>query len=404
MKKRIYQLMMACLASFALTGCSSDDDPQAKTAQDIALTRAEQQVAEHNTAFALHLYQQLSETRSGNFTVSPFSLGAVLSALSNGASGSTAQEINAVLQQDGATTQDVNHCYSLILSQITQLDNTVTLEIANSLWVNEDIHLKSAFEEIAEDVYDMEVENLNFQQSDAVSKINQWCAKHTHNRITSILNQLNGGEKLFLLNALYFNGKWANPFKAANTTLRTFQNPSGPKYVNMMNKVRETAYVLTDRFAMVDLPYGNGAFSMSVLLPETEDAIPTAEDWAELTGNLQSKKVNLYLPKFTFETTMDLIETMKAMGMPTAFSTSADFSQLADESLYISLLKQKTYVSVDESGTEAAAVTSTGMMTTAVVPVDDTQPILFEANRPFTFVIRERSTGVILFMGYVEQL
>jgi serpin B len=155
---------------------------------------------------------------------------------------------------------------------------------------------------------------------------------------------------------------------------------------------------------MVDLPYGNGAFSMSVLLPETEDAIPTAEDWAELTGNLQNKKVNLYLPKFTFETTMDLIETMKAMGMPTAFSTSADFSQLADESLYISLLKQKTYVSVDESGTEAAAVTSTGMMTTAVVPVDDTQPILFEANRPFTFVIRERSTGVILFMGYVEQL
>ena len=258
-------------------------------------------------------------------------------------------------------------------------------------------------------MYDAQVQELDFASPKAPDIINGWCAGKTNNCIPKVLNEIPETARLYLLNALYFKGIWKNQFKKSDTAEEAFTNADGSKStVHMMNLRDERFnYAENEYFSMAELPYGNEAFSMVVLLPaegkSLDECLPQLNDerWGEWNSSLSSSALNLKLPRFEMEYDKELIDDMMAMGMQEAFTPSADFSGMADEDLFISLLQQFTYVKVNEEGTEAAAVTVGGMDVAAPGP---STVIPFYVDRPFIFLIKEKSTGVILFMGKVTKL
>ena len=258
-------------------------------------------------------------------------------------------------------------------------------------------------------LYEFPVQELDFASPKAPDIINGWCAGKTNNCIPKVLNEIPETARLYLLNALYFKGIWKNQFKKSDTAEEAFTNADGSKStVHMMNLRDERFnYAENEYFSMAELPYGNEAFSMVVLLPaegkSLDECLPQLNDerWGEWNSSLSSSALNLKLPRFEMEYDKELIDDMMAMGMQEAFTPSADFSGMADEDLFISLLQQFTYVKVNEEGTEAAAVTVGGMDVAAPGP---STVIPFYVDRPFIFLIKEKSTGVILFMGKVTKL
>jgi serpin B len=222
-----------------------------------------------------------------------------------------------------------------------------------------------------------------------------------------VLDEIAEDARMFLINALYFKGTWKSPFEVKATRKEAFARADGSSgSVDMMGQTHSFDYAKGDDYAMVDLPYGNGAFSMVVVLPDKGVALDemiasmTADAWAEALGTMGRAEVDLRLPRFRMEYNKDLVSDMMALGMRDAFSShQADFSKMAKESLCLNMLKQLTYVSVDEAGTEAAAVTVGGMATTSVP-----ESVSFHVNRPFAFFIKEVSTGAILFIGRVNSL
>jgi len=257
-------------------------------------------------------------------------------------------------------------------------------------------------------MYDAEVRNLDFRNPKSVDIINQWCSDKTNKRITEIISEINPNARLFLMNALYFKGTWVNSFDKTYTVKEDFTALSGSKSkVDMMNQEATFNYTEEEDFQLAELPYGNEAFSMVVMLPN-EDKTPddiiaklNASNWELWNNRLSRNTLRIKLPKFKLEYERDLKDDLKDMGMIVPFNErEADFTNMGPD-LFIGLVKQKTFVEVNEEGTEAAAVTIVGMETNAG-PGSYTIP--FHVNRPFIYLIKEKSTGVILFMGKVGSL
>ncbi|HPN47258.1 MAG TPA: serpin family protein, partial [Bacteroidales bacterium] len=253
--------------------------------------------------------------------------------------------------------------------------------------------------------FDAEVQNLPFDAA-ALNAINNWCDVKTKGRIDKILDDIDPDDIMFLLNALYFKGSWVHKFDKTKTEEADFYLAGGEKTkVNMMYQKAEFPYYEDETVQVVELPFGNEAFSMVFVLPRQGvdmDALIETLDapcWANWLHRLRETELNLKLPRFNLEYEKELIPTMSALGMPSAFdSQMADFSLInADQDLYIGLLKQKTFVKVDEEGAEAAAVTIVGIKLTSA-PLDEIHMTL---DRPFLFVIKEKSTSCVLFMGRI---
>ena len=321
--------------------------------------------------------------------VSPFSLGAVLSMAAEGAGGSTAEQMWRVLGKD--------------YSKVPQ-DKTV--KVANSVWVNKQVTLYQDYKKTVQNKYSSEVYGKDFGQRSFIGDVNRWCSKNTNGKIPSILENVDPDLQMLLLNAVYFYDKWESPF--TRTDIAPFTCLDGTvQQVDMMHQTSSLRYCQNDFFQILELPYQSGDMDMYILLPRPgvafDDALASLSTsrWEGWRRDLRSARVRVSMPKFKLECEMDFTGLLQDMGMKLAFSNSADFSLMSSTPLAIGFVKQKTYIDVDEEGTEAAAVTGLGVRTTSVAP---SNIIDFTADRPFFYIIRSDSTSDILFLGQVLSL
>ena len=278
------------------------------------------------------------------------------------------------------------------------------LKIANSIWYRQEFSFEPAFIEVNQTFFDATVEALDFSDPDAKNTINQWVKENTNGKIEEIVDQIDPEIVMFLINAIYFDGKWTYKFDKDQTETAAFTRAdSTQKSVQMMHVTGDFQYFENELFQAVDLPYGAEFYSMAVLLPKPgvgADAVIAEfnqENWMAWTGSFDTRPVELALPKFKLEFETGLQEVLTALGMGVAFAqANANFRAMyaGPENVYIDKVKHKTFVEVTEDGTEAAAVTSVEIGVTSVQP-----PVAMRVDRPFVFVIRENHSGTLLFMG-----
>ncbi len=326
----------------------------------------------------------------------------------NGANNDTKKEMEEVLNMSGMTVDGINEYYQIMQSTLPKVDNKTKLNIANSIWYRTGFQVKKDYLDVNKEYFNAEVKELDFAKAWALDTINNWCARKTNNLIKKPLDQISGDAMMYLINAIYFKGVWANKFDKKETRVRPFTNEKNVQSdVNMMQKTDTFAYTSDEIAQYLDMPYGNGSFSMTVVLPKegktTADVLKnlTVENWNKTLGNLITQKVEVKFPRFKIQNSYEMKDMLVSMGMVKAFSNFADFSGISDFKLFISRVIHSTYCEVNEEGTEAAAVTIIEFELTSM-PMNP----VFNANRPFIFFIREKNTGVILFaakMGGVEK-
>ena len=251
----------------------------------------------------------------------------------------------------------------------------------------------------------MSIESLDFSSAACANKINKWCSDHTNGMIPKIIDQVESLAVSYIMNAVYFNGAWSDKFDKKLTKLENFQGYTRDiKKVDMMHRNAKYMYTDNDMFAALQIPYGNGAYKMTVLLPNRDKSINemmrTLDGKAlrELRYRMYDCIVDLKLPRFTSEIDLPLNDIISKLGAPSMFGGSANFSRFADGGFMVSKMLQKAKIEVSEEGTKAAAVTAAVMTMSAFHP-EEPRRVEFHANRPFVYMITESSTGVILFMG-----
>ena len=388
--------MAVAAVSFAQGHEPASDGSKPK---EITLTDAERELVKANNNFALRLFREARTEE--NAILSPLSITYALGMLNNGATGRTQQEINEVLGFGEAGADAINAFCRKMLTEAPKLDDT-KVAIGNTIFVNEGMgyRLQDAFVQTVNTFYDAQPQARNFTDGKTMDVINQWASDHTNGMIKQILDaeSFDPMAVSYLLNAIYFKGDWTNEFDPESTTEEPF---NGGDAVPMMNRLfyDDIGYAENDLYQAVNLPYGLGAYSMSIFLPKEGKTVAdilekmTDEDWKNFSENYS---VAVKLPRFETQTDQDLKEIMSNLGMPTAFiPTYADFPYFCNEQIYISLMKQVAKIKVNEQGSEAAAVTIIGEKALSANDYYAT----FHATHPFLYLITEQSTGVVFFIG-----
>lgn len=365
------------------------------------------QLVEANTRFGIKLFAEiLKQERDKNVFVSPSSIAIALSMAYNGANGSTQQAMAKALQIQGMSLPDLNQANASLKALLENVDPKVQLAIANSLWTRAGVSFKPDFIQRNQQFYQAEVTDLDFGSPKATSTINRWVKQHTRNKIDKIIESINPDDVMFLINAIYFKGNWTTQFDPKLTTNQPFQLSSGQqKTVAMMSQRGDYRYYETDQFQAVNLPYGDRRVSMLIFLPKQASNLSqfykvlTAENWQTWSQQFRSRPGSVQLPRFKMEYELELNQALSQLGMAEAFGRRANFSNLSDTPMQIDQVKHKTFVEVNEEGTEAAAVTSIGIRATSVRLPEE--PFTFKADRPFFCAIRDNQTGTLLFMGAI---
>jgi serpin B len=383
-----------------LTSCTEPDVNT--TAGDIPLkVGMEKKVAQDNDFSFDLLRQTIAHNGEPNVFISPLSMSIALGMVRNGAAGATLQEIEQALHLSGMSNDEINEYYKIMREGLLSVDPKTKLNIANSIWYRTGFPVKVGFLNVNKNYFNAEVRALDFTDPGAVDVINGWCAKATNNLIKKPLDRISADAMLYLINAIYFKGIWVKQFDPKKTYKTDFLAENGSRtQVDMMVQKDTFLYAEDEKAQYLDMPYGNKAFSITVVLPK--DGLTTgqlledlsASEFTAIYNSLQKQEVNVFFPKFKMENKYEMKDPMGALGMQLAFTDEADFSPISDIKLLISRIIHSTYVEVDEVGTEAAAVTIVEFETTSM-PVTP----FFVANKPFIFLIREKSTGVILFAG-----
>ncbi|QJW92088.1 serpin family protein [Spirosoma taeanense] len=360
--------------------------------------------ASQTTQFAFDLANRViaQDGQAKNVFISPLSLHIVLGMLLNGANGQTAQEIQKTLKLDAQTLAEANQTYQNLMQNLPAVDPSVTMTLANSVWYRNTFEVATSFQDLLKQTFSAEVSPQDFNDPATVGKINIWASQKTNGKIPKVIDQIQPNNVMFLLNALYFKGDWKTQFNPGQTIDAPFKLASGQSVtVRMMRLNTELRRTSRANFMAFELPYGSDKFAMTVLLPaqnvtaESLASTLTSADWNQLQKDMTMGKIDIGLPKFTLNYEVKLNNVLSAMGMPTAFTDRADFTKMnANGGLTLSFVKQNTFVAVDEKGTEAAAVTTGGVSVTSA-PV----PIL--CDRPFVFVIHEKASGTVLFVGRI---
>jgi serpin B len=361
-----------------------------------------------NTKFGFKLFSEiLKEDKEKNIFVSPSSVGMALTMTYNGASGNTQKAMAKALELEGISLGDIGRAIATLKSSMVNPDPKVQLAIANSLWANKNITLKPEFLQQTRQYYDAEVSNLDFQDNKSVNVINQWVNKNTQGKIEKIIDKISPDQALFLINAIYFKGKWQTEFDKNQTKMKPFYLASGKsKEHSMMSQKGKYKYYENENFQAISLPYGdNGRMSLYVFLPTKNSNLKifnqnlNAENWQKWMQEFNSREGFIQLPKFQLDYEIQLNKALKALGMNIAFTDKADFSNMGKK-LAISEVKHKTFVEVNEEGTEAAGATSVGVVT---LSAPSEQPFRMVVDRPFFTAIRDNQTGSLLFMGYIVE-
>ena len=412
------QMMIAglTLLSALIGACAMKREKQQREADEAFPTPAEPIELKHaekvatDNAFTFDLLRAVRQHAKGaNIFISPLSISMALNMTLNGAAGATADEMRAALHEAGYSQEDINACTHELREALMKVDPKTTISIANSIWHRKGETLRAPFLEANRTYYGAEVRPLDFASPQAPKQINDWCAQQTNGKIPQIVNQIPADAFLYLINAVYFKGSWAQTFDRDETQKAKFHKANGAmQEVNMMHQQDDFRYGSNDICQLLEMRYGNGAFGMVIMLPRkdktTRDVVASLSKLWKQTEQLSTEEVNLYLPRFRAECQYDLAESvLPTMGMKAAFTPEADFSGISNKPLRISGVIHKTFVEVDENGTTAAAATSVEAELMSM-PIREKEPVLFRVDHPFVFAIRERSTGAILFIGEIGEV
>lgn len=380
-----------------------------------AAGQAAQETAAGNSidAFGLDLYAQLQGTTGGNLFMSPFSAATALAMTYAGAGGETAQQMASVLHFSGDPSNTETEL-GVLLGDLNAAGQSggFLLNAANALWVQQGLNLLPEFLNVMQNDFNGALNEADFiSDADTVRQtINDWVAQQTHGKITGLFpaGSINEFTRLILADAVYFKAAWSSPFEPGETTDAPFTLASGsPVTASTMHQSGNFDYMQSDGFQVLQLPYADGRMAMDILLPGQNGLAGLGSNQlpADLNtwlAGLTFQDVAISLPKFQLTTGFDLIPALQALGMTDAFSNAADFSGITDAlNLKIDTVVQKAFINVDEGGTEAAAATGIAMEPACIV-VDPTPPIVFDADHPFLFLIRDTQSGTVLFMGQVE--
>ncbi len=362
-----------------------------------------------DTGFAFSLLKELAnEQPARNVFISPYSISTVLQMVENGAAGSTRGEMARVLGTTGMEAGVLSKAYKDLDAAIRKAEADVTLTIANAIWYSVGIEVKPAFATLNRDYYGATLDALDFTDPRTGGIVNAWVEKQTAGRIKNIVaGRFPGDTRLVLANAIYFKGNWERQFDAKLTKPRAFHlADGGPKQVPMMEQAGEFAYQEGNGCQAVQLPYKGRRLGMYVLLPGADSSVGkllgalTGQAWQnEILRQMSRRKGTIVLPRFKLEYGAELKPPLEALGMKLPFSQSADLSGMASGPLYLSAVKHKSFVEVNEEGTEAAAAT-VGIVSLAMAR-PASPPFQMVVDRPFLFVIADQMTKAIIFLGVV---
>ncbi len=362
-----------------------------------------------SNAFGFDLYARLKQD-GDNLIFSPLSAAVALNMASAGARGATRAEMLSVLHVDPQRAAETHASFGGLLAALNGRDGSggVILNVADRLWGQSGFSFNRDFLALLRDSYRAPLETVDFQHApgNAATAINHWVAAQTHDRIPQIVSEgdLPPTTRLVLTNAVYFKGKWDRPFAEGNTRPRLFAGVSGGAYVPTMAQEQSFRYAREGNVQVLELTYG-GDLSMVVVLPDDPADLPAVErklarNYADWLAALRPTLVDLWLPRWTSRSRLDLGAKLQAAGMRLAFSPAADLSGIGDGPLSIDKALQEAFIEVNETGTEAAAATFVGVHAVSLrEPVE--KPKIFHADHPFLYLIRDRKTGAVLFLGRV---
>jgi serine protease inhibitor len=394
--------------NFVGTSCKKSMPQATDISKAISLPDNGAAVIQANDQFAfnfLHAGLQTDQAIS-NKLISPLSSYLALSMVYNGAASTTRDSIEHALSAENLSMDDLNKTCQALIHGLPSADNRVTLSIANSIWYNQNIQPIPSYLNLVQEDYLAKLSSLNFLDPQSVNIINEWVAANTNQKITKVLDNIAPSDLMYLINALYFKGSWKYAFDPSATSNNTFYTGGGNNLSTPFMQLHGGLdYFENDSLQMLQLPYGGGNFNMYVCLPNNNFSIPAFG--AALNGaafeywksQLSLKDIQLSLPKFTYSYSInDMQPALTLMGMGIAFSDQADFSNMYTISAKISKSIHKTYIAVDEEGTEAAAVTTIGIIETVFMP----PATVVKVNHPFYYIIQEKTSGAILFIGLVN--
>lgn len=408
MKKLIVTIILISLV-MAAAGCGKNaTQGSLGNSNDVNFgSEEEQKIIIANNQLGMKLLSGLKDD-GDNVFISPTSLFYALSMVYNGADGETKAELAKTLQVEGIETSVLNEANASFMKMLHS-KNDIQLNMANSIWLNDRYHFQSDFAQNNQDYYNAEIQEMNVMDESSPKRINEWVKKATNNKITEIVKSpLDPRLVAILINAIYFKGDWTYEFDEKATEKRIFYvDGEAKKEIPLMMLHEKLSYIENDSFQAVSLPYGEDeSMSMKVFLPKENASLTefeksiNMEKWQRWMGEFQEKQGTIMLPKFKLEYEILLNESLQKLGLTSAFEEDADFSKMIaeDDPVWISKVKQKTYLDVNEKGTEAAAVTSVEMETTSA-PAEE--PFYMEVNRPFFIAITDDETGGILFIGHI---
>jgi serpin B len=395
------------IGTLLLISCQRETIIQPPT--DITTTEKSAKIIAADNQFGLELFSNINaaQTEQKNTMISPMSISLALAMAYNGTGGNTKAQMESMLHKSGLTPDDINQNYKELVSALASHDPKVELSISNAIFYRNTFSVKPDFIATNQNYYNAEVAGLDFSKtSESLNTVNGWINSKTKGKIDKIINQVKPEDIMYILNAIYFNGEWEYRFDAGKTSNQAFKKEDNSVIqAPTMTIENKFNYFGASDFEMLELPYGSGKFSMLILLPKSgkkvNDVISslTVSNLNNWISGLSETNKKVYLPKFEFKFDKSLLTDLEALGMIDAFnpfkSNLSGISEVAQ--LYISEVMHKSYIKVDEKGTEAAAVTSITVGLTSVGP----DLAIFRVDHPFVFMIREKDTNSILFIGKV---
>lgn len=388
--------------------CQSDNEKtntSLPTAKPIRLKSEYTGKMEQDNRFAFDLLNTALECeKQPNIILSPLSINMALSMTLNGTKGDTFDEIQKTLHAENHNLEEINEYNQIILKALLDIDPSTKIHIANSIWNKLGYPFETVFKENARSYYAAEIKTMDFSDPNTVKLINKWCFEQTKGLIPEILDKIPPSAITYLINAVYFKGIWSSGFDKSQTQTLPFYAEDGTQTsVSMMQQTNTFNYTTDNNAAYLELPYGNKAFSMVVMLPhkgKTCQNIINRIKWTELTFTPQP--INLHFPRFKAACKYELhSQILPKMGVNKAFTSEADFTNLTPTSAKLSRIIHKTCIEINEEGTETTGLTA---VETLLSSNTKTKPTDFIVNKPFLLAIRENSTGIILFIGKIGKL
>jgi serine protease inhibitor len=403
MKK--FKLILIIVAVF-FSSCNKENQEYISTI-DFSNDKKAAWLIQSDNEFAFDLMDEvLKNEELENFMISPLSVSMALGMTYNGSDGDTKTAFEQTLGLNGFTRSEINYIHGVLLNHLIKVDPKVTMKIANSIWLNDLFSYQTAFADTNRYYYQAQINTLDFSSPSSLDVINNWVDDKTNGKITEVLNEIPSKAVMYLINALYFYGNWTYQFEEKENFKISFNYDDGSRdMVDGMTVTTDLLMYQNKAFKMIELPYGDEKYSMLILIPEEGYHVKDIsnmldnESYKDYVSNIHKVNgVELQMPKFKYEYKTILNDPLIDMGLGVAFTENAEFPLMINETsdLAISRVIHKTYIDVNEKGTEAAAVTAIEMVLTSVGEEE-----IVKVDKPFLYIIREKTSNAIVFMGKV---